>query len=405
MCDTTDEKLAKLVTLFPDYEKEALLDILVSCNGSIREVTLLIDGDYSKLKEIESQRKRLKTKSQQTLLSCFSSSSTISAGTLPRGSSGKPINLYTKSDIESTLRYCTYHPNIFPDQLAESLLKMGLEDDAAAPNEFYLFGNRCVSNHKTRIYSNQPNGSSMNYNGKKVKNVGAYTDELAMAQVIIEETVNTALGQRKVLPFQVKPGNWNVQTVLCNIYGRESNLDWHSDRLTHIGAHAVIASVSLGFSREFRVRKVYPTNSQVYSIHPSHNSLLIMHAGFQEEYKHCVPFLPKRRAIPADEMHPISGTSRVNLTYRNYTMGQNPTCEKCGYPMELRRAFKDPKKRGKYLWQCAKSYTDQNGFKEGNECRGTRFARLNCDPPYTNDERLCSTWLADDDYEAKQIQH
>lgn len=404
MESTTEEKIEKLNELFPDADDEFLLEVLTSCSGSIRQAVSLIDASVSQKYDQLHSTKRLKAKTQSTLTKLLSDSLTKPGISHGPQKTRTPIALHTKDEVESTLAYCTYHKDILPSEVANKILELVMNDKSARSNEFYLFGNKCTSNHKTRIYSCAEHRKALTYNGRVVDDVGEYTDEMMVAHVLIEDFVNEVLQTRGTLPYQVKPGEWTSQMAVANVYKLDSNLQWHSDRLTNIGPQAIVASLSLGFSREFRVRNIYPSDSQVYSIKPEHNSLLIMHAGFQEEYKHCVPPVPKCSRVPKDEFHPISGTTRVNITYRNRIMKTTPSCTKCGYPMELRRTFKKPDNRGMYMWQCSKSYTEENDFKAGKECKGMRYANFNNDSVVTDDESNCSRWLADDDIQAREAQ-
>ncbi|CEP64267.1 uncharacterized protein LALA0_S11e00254g [Lachancea lanzarotensis] len=391
---TTDEKLVELRRMFPDYDPAGLLDVLVSCDGSLKRTrTLLGSGE-------ETQRSIKRFKPQQTLSRFIKAPHSAVRTT----HSSKPITLYAKSEIEASLKYCTYHTNVLPEDLAEKLLHQTLNDAHYKASEFYLFGNKCTSNHQSRMFMPAKPSDVFYYNGREVTDYGVYSNEMMLAQVLIEDVVNNALSQRIGLPFQAKSGQWEAQAAFSNKYEKDSNLDWHSDRMTNIGPHPIIASLSLGFSRDFRVRKVYPSDSQIFSIKPQHNSLVIMHAGFQEEYKHCVPLLPKKYRIPTEDLHPTAGARRINITYRNYLIKDPIFCRLCGSPMDLRRMFKDPAKRGRYFYQCSKSYTEHNGFNEGNECKGFSYANFEKDPPLTDDEEHGSFWLADDDIEARALQ-
>jgi len=69
--------------------------------------------------------------------------------------------------------------------------------------------------------------------------------------------------------------------------------------LTHLGPFPTIASLTLGCTRPFRLRPFsstslpstngQPTTMRTLEITLPHNSLLIMHGGTQEVFKHCVP--------------------------------------------------------------------------------------------------------------------
>ena len=77
---------------------------------------------------------------------------------------------------------------------------------------------------------------------------------------------------------------------------------WHSDNERDMGARPVIASLSLGASRVFRVRPRSGGSSKGLLLR--HGSLLVMWGDSQSLFKHSVP----RTAQPVGE--------RVNLTYR-----------------------------------------------------------------------------------------
>ena len=137
----------------------------------------------------------------------------------------------------------------------------------------------------------------------------------------------------------------------------------HSDQLTYLGPRAVIGSLSLGVAREFRVRRVVPKDEGSGSgnvkadgdaegqiaIHLPHNSLLVMHAEMQEEWKHSIA--PAQAIDP----HPIAGNRRINVTYRDYKASlhpsQTPKC-RCGVPTVLRVVQKKKENWGRYFWMC-----------------------------------------------------
>jgi len=96
--------------------------------------------------------------------------------------------------------------------------------------------------------------------------------------------------------------------VLANAYrdGRDS-MGWHSDDEPELGDAPVIASLSLGATRRFLLRrrvpgKVKPNPSIELSL--DHGSLLLMQGESQKRYQHALP--RTRRPV----------TLRINLTYR-----------------------------------------------------------------------------------------
>jgi len=102
-------------------------------------------------------------------------------------------------------------------------------------------------------------------------------------------------------------GDYN--SVLLNRYVHaQDSVSWHSDDEPEMDSRYAIASLSLGASRIFLVRPI--TNKEiadkkaVQSYLLTAGSLLVMPAGFQQAYQHCIP----KSQTPCG--------SRVNLTFR-----------------------------------------------------------------------------------------
>jgi alkylated DNA repair dioxygenase AlkB len=92
-------------------------------------------------------------------------------------------------------------------------------------------------------------------------------------------------------------------SVLLNRYlNEDDSVSWHSDDEPEMDPTHPIASLSLGAPRLFRVRLTGSRESRNYLL--TSGSLLVMPAGFQQKYQHCVP----KSKTPC-------GT-RVNLTFR-----------------------------------------------------------------------------------------
>ena len=90
--------------------------------------------------------------------------------------------------------------------------------------------------------------------------------------------------------------------VLCNLYrdGKDS-VGLHADAEPEMGP--IIASVSLGADRRFRLRSK-KTGSIVFSEPLPHGSLLIMAGNTQQDFRHDVP------------KEPEVTRPRINLTFR-----------------------------------------------------------------------------------------
>lgn len=99
-------------------------------------------------------------------------------------------------------------------------------------------------------------------------------------------------------------------SVLANLYrdGADS-MGWHSDGEAELGAQPVIASLSLGATRRFRLRRRLPrgtraTPADTLEVPLVHGSLLCMSGATQHLYQHDVP---KSARVSAP---------RINLTFR-----------------------------------------------------------------------------------------
>ena len=143
----------------------------------------------------------------------------------------------------------------------------------------------------------------------------------------------------------------------------------------------MIGSLSLGVAREFRVRHIVARDGDdgasdaenassstkakkrederadaqgQISIHLPHNSLLVMHAEMQEEWKHSIA--PAQAIDP----HPIAKNKRINITYRYYRESLHPSLTprcKCNIPTVLRCVQRRKENRGRYMWMCHANFT------------------------------------------------
>ncbi|UXI69240.1 alpha-ketoglutarate-dependent dioxygenase AlkB family protein [Tahibacter amnicola] len=93
-------------------------------------------------------------------------------------------------------------------------------------------------------------------------------------------------------------------SVLCNLYrhGNDS-MGWHSDDEPELGPAPVIASVSLGATRRFRLHHRQDAAQSLALMLPA-GSLLVMRGDTQRHYRHDLPKAPRVQA------------PRINLTFR-----------------------------------------------------------------------------------------
>jgi len=98
----------------------------------------------------------------------------------------------------------------------------------------------------------------------------------------------------------------SFNSVLLNLYrDGDDGMGWHSDDEPELGDRPLIASLSLGATRRFRMRHRLRVDLEPVAIELEGGSLLIMQGETQRFWKHQVP--KTRRAVEP----------RINLTFRN----------------------------------------------------------------------------------------
>eukprot|EP01023_Acetabularia_acetabulum_P006967 TRINITY_DN12965_c0_g1_i1.p1 TRINITY_DN12965_c0_g1~~TRINITY_DN12965_c0_g1_i1.p1 ORF type:complete len:403 (+),score=52.52 TRINITY_DN12965_c0_g1_i1:34-1242(+) len=151
-------------------------------------------------------------------------------------------------------------------------------------------------------------------------------------EIKVDETPDVLLRANEVIQEKVNEfengKNWKPTYILANYYkdGQDS-VGQHSDRITRLGPRPIIASLSLGASRVFRVRQPKQISGCEYDyidIPLAHNTLVVMWQGMQEEWLHEVP-----KSTNIKTMHPISGPARINLTFRQLKSEWQNFAPKC----------------------------------------------------------------------------
>ncbi|KAJ5551870.1 hypothetical protein N7535_000184 [Penicillium sp. DV-2018c] len=428
--DSTDIKIAILLSLFPSTKQEELLEILISCEGSVENASALLSGKESAI-STSVNKKRAASGSSLGVQTSLSSHilATAEDGSmrpihevtskkklLPPGK-GKTLHLYSPEDI-AAYTPCTIIHNFLPAKEANELLVELLDESKHfTRTDFQLFNRTVQSPHTHAVYVSTPEElrqqtSEYTYGGTYRSNVRQATPQLRAVSRQVQNVVNEEINKRirdvypdgKKLRYQ-SPKEWRPNAAFVNCYdGPNESVGYHSDELTYIGPHPVIGSLSLGVAREFRVRRLVPRDDEKafaepnnknqttplpsysrkkiapteraeaegqISIHLPHNSLLVMHAEMQEEWKHSIS--PAQNISP----HPISGNRRINITYRWYRDTLHPRFTprcKCGEHTILRCAQRSQETRGRYMWMC------YAGFAPGKEgCSFFQWAEFNDD--------------------------
>ncbi|KAF4551488.1 Hypothetical protein D9617_13g099880 [Elsinoe fawcettii] len=376
--DSTEVKLVILESLQPGLPQDILLEALLNGDGDVTKAAASLAGEEAS----PPPAKRFRSVGyQSSLSSTFRTPDGPSAMVTPRSltKKGRTLHLFSPEDIENNTPCSIIHNFLSPAQ-AEALLRELLEE---APTywkgEFQLFDRTVVSPHTFCFYVTDEKAADEQrkdyyYQGAEVPDVRTLRPEMRKVRGPVEEAVNKEIQRRirdfypggKKLRYQ-NPKPFDANCAFVNVYsGGAENVGYHADQLTYLGPRAVIGSLSLGVAREFRVRRIVPrdkddkvaddaaadTQGQI-AIHLPHNSLLVMHAEMQEEWKHSIA------PAPSIDPHPIAGNKRINITYRHYKDSMHPRYTprcKCGTPASLKCSMKSAVNRGKYMWTCDMGY-------------------------------------------------
>ncbi|KAF2196770.1 hypothetical protein GQ43DRAFT_382527 [Delitschia confertaspora ATCC 74209] len=384
--ESTDFKLALLLSLHPSLGEEALLEALLASDGSVEQASEALKLD---LRLTSSPRKKFAPARDGTgyQSSLFTFSTTKERnGTEKRTQiikkrltkKGQTLYLYAPADVEAHTP-CSIIHNFLPREQADALLLELLKEAPTFNRDsFKLFDRVVTSPHSFCFYVDgwdevEKQRTEYVYNGGAVKDVRPSLPEMLKASTLVQEAVNGEIQRRlqnfypngKKLKYQ-SPQPWKPNTAFVNCYdGPTENVGYHTDELTYLGPRAVIGSLSLGVAREFRIRKIVAqddnrsskeevANAQgQISIRLPHNSLLVMHAEMQEEWKHSIA--PARSIEP----HPLAKNKRINITYRCYKDSLHPKFTPkcmCGIAAALRCMQKKKESRGRYFWMCHASF-------------------------------------------------
>lgn len=97
----------------------------------------------------------------------------------------------------------------------------------------------------------------------------------------------------------------NFNSLLLNLYRNElDSIGWHQDAEKELGINPVIASISLGGTRRFQLRRIDDHNKKLH-FDLGHGSLLIMAGELQHHWQHSIA----KSSVPCG--------ARINLTFRN----------------------------------------------------------------------------------------
>jgi alkylated DNA repair dioxygenase AlkB len=185
-----------------------------------------------------------------------------------------PITILRPEEVTGVIP-CVYVDNFLPCDLASKLLDHLIEESHSwVPQPAIVFGKSYFSHHTMCLYSSR----NVDYHYQGAQTIPrVMTSQMQLAADLIQSEVNKVYKTRPKLPCE--PNEWNPDLVVANLYadGNE-HVGPHSDKLTYIGPRPIIASLTLGAGRTFRIIRNQTASAppQTYDVLLKHNSLFIM---------------------------------------------------------------------------------------------------------------------------------
>ena len=178
------------------------------------------------------------------------------------------------------------HQNHFDAEIAGNLLRELSEEIPWVQNKIRFYGKQSLVPRLESWHGDE--GMSYSYSGIRM-DAKPWTKNLLMIKESIEPIAKTTFN-----------------SVLINYYrDGKDRVAWHSDDEKELGKNPVIASVSLGAERKFKLRhKKYKENQLQHEVFLQNGSLLLMSGSTQHHWLHEIP----RTAKPTGP--------RINLTFR-----------------------------------------------------------------------------------------
>ncbi len=174
--------------------------------------------------------------------------------------------------------------HLLPTEMASELLR-SLIDNTKWIQPIVQFGSRTVPSPRLAAWHGDP-GAVYTYSGYR-NSPAPWTEALQEVRAVLKIATH-----------------FEFNSVLLNYY-RDGNdsMGWHRDNEKELGPEPVIASVSLGEARRFRMQHM-KNKQQRWETELGHGSTLIMAGKTQKFWRHCVP---KSKLCKA---------ARINMTFR-----------------------------------------------------------------------------------------
>ena len=241
---------------------------------------------------------------------------------------------------------------VLPPALADALLRKLLADADWHRGTWTVGGKTSVNARRTRSFRIRMTG------GGEFEALGGGADAQAREEngssrargyaacpELLEAARYVTAAAREVAPRSWKD-DWEPTVAFGNRYdGGQEHVGYHSDFLMTMGPRPIIAGLSLGATREFRLRREATdyAPSRVVCMPAEHNSLIVMSRDCQEEWKHSVA---KTSSV---QFHAIAGETRFSLAFRRnrpeFSQSATRNCN-CGKPAALKCA------KGRYYYTC-----------------------------------------------------
>ena len=241
---------------------------------------------------------------------------------------------------------------VLPPALADALLRKLLADADWHRGTWTVGGKTSVNARRTRSFRIRMTG------GGEFEALGGGADAQAREEngssrargyaacpELLEAARFVTAAAREVAPRSWKD-DWEPTVAFGNRYdGGQEHVGYHSDFLMTMGPRPIIAGLSLGATREFRLRREATdyAPSRVVCMPAEHNSLIVMSRDCQEEWKHSVA---KTSSV---QFHAIAGETRFSLAFRRnrpeFSQSATRNCN-CGKPAALKCA------KGRYYYTC-----------------------------------------------------
>ncbi len=177
-----------------------------------------------------------------------------------------------------------YYPDFFTPEESEFYFKTLLENTNWREDDITVFGKTYKQPRLTALFAD--NNKSYSYS-----NITMHPEVFSKELKTIKQKIETQIEKQ-------------FTTCLVNLYrnGQDSN-GWHADDEKELGLNPVIASISFGSTRRFKL-KHKTDSSQKLTIDLKSGSLLVMQGTTQHFWKHQIP---KTKKIVSE---------RINLTFR-----------------------------------------------------------------------------------------